>query len=89
MKQRKAGLERSTRETSVSVDLTIDGAGRFDVQCNVQFLRHMCETLARYADFDLTLRASGDNEHHVVEDTAIALGEAFRRAVGDGPVERT
>lgn len=82
-------MERSTRETKISVDVDIDGTGKFDVECDIQFLRHMCETLARYAGFDLKLNASGDNEHHVVEDTAIALGEAVRRAIGDGPVERT
>lgn len=89
MKQRRAKLERSTRETRVSAELDIDGSGKFDVSCDIMFLRHMCETLARYAGFDITVSASGDNEHHIVEDTAIALGEAFRRAVGDGPVQRT
>lgn len=86
---RRADLERSTRETDVKVGLCIDGTGEFDVKCDIQFLKHMCETLARYADFNLTLEAGGDNDHHVIEDTAIALGEAFKRALGDGPVERT
>ncbi len=86
---RKAKLERSTRETDIKADLNIDGNGKFDVKCDIQFLRHMCETLARYASFDLKLEAKGDNDHHVIEDTAIALGEAFKRALGDGPVERT
>lgn len=88
MKQRTAKLERSTRETKITAELNIDGKGKFDVACDIMFLRHMCETLARYAGFDIKLKASGDNDHHIIEDTAIALGEALRRAIGDGPVER-
>lgn len=89
MTDRHAKLERSTRETRIAVDLNLDGAGKFQVDADIQFLKHMTETLARYASFDLTLSARGDNDHHVIEDTAIALGTAFRQALGDGPVERT
>lgn len=86
---RKARLERSTRETKVSVELDVDGTGKFDVDCDIQFLKHMTETFARYAQFDLVLKAGGDNDHHVIEDTAIAMGEAVKKALGDTPVERT
>ena len=89
MTDRKAKLERSTRETKISVDLNIDGSGKFEVESDIQFLKHMCETLARYAEFDLKLRAFGDNDHHVIEDTAIAMGTALKNALGDKPVERT
>ncbi|AGI47545.1 Imidazoleglycerol-phosphate dehydratase [Thermoplasmatales archaeon BRNA1] len=89
MTARKAKLERSTRETKVSVDLDIDGSGRFDVECDIQFLKHMVESLARYAGFDLKMKACGDNDHHIIEDVAITLGDAFKKAVGEGPVERT
>jgi len=89
MTARKAKFDRSTRETKISAELNIDGSGTFDVECDIQFLKHMCETLARYADFDLKLSASGDNDHHVIEDTAITLGEALKKAIGDAPVERT
>ena len=89
MTARKARLERSTRETVISAELCLDGTGRFDVETDVPFLTHMCETLARYADFDLVLRATGNNDHHIIEDTAITLGEAFKKALGDAPVERT
>lgn len=85
---RVAKLERNTRETSVSVELNIDGEGKFDVVTDVQFLKHMVETFARYASFDIKMNASGDNEHHLVEDTAIALGDAVKRAVGNAPIER-
>lgn len=77
---RKARLERSTRETKVSVELDVDGTGKFDVDCDIQFLKHMTETFARYAQFDLVLKAGGDNDHHVIEDTAIAMGEAVKKA---------
>ncbi|MDR2845718.1 MAG: imidazoleglycerol-phosphate dehydratase [Candidatus Methanoplasma sp.] len=89
MTSRTSLLERDTRETKVSVKLNIDGNGKFDVSTDVPFLTHMVETLARYASFDIELTASGDNEHHIVEDVAITLGIAFKNAIGDNPVERT
>lgn len=85
---REAKLARKTKETSISLSLNLDGAGRSKVTADDQFLRHMLETLARYASFDLTLEGSGDNLHHLVEDAAIALGTAFRQALGDVPVDR-
>ena len=88
MTARTSSLERSTRETRISVDLNIDGTGKFDVTCDIQFLKQMTETLARYAGFDLVLSAEGDNDHHIIEDTAITLGKALRQAMGDAPIER-
>lgn len=83
-----ARVERQTKETQVSVVLTLDGSGSYAVQTDSRFLDHMLETLARYAGFDLELSARGDLEHHIVEDSAIALGQAFRQALGDRPVAR-
>ena len=88
MTERVAALERSTRETNISVLLNIDGTGKFDVDCNIQFLKHMVETFARYGSFDITLKASGDDDHHLIEDVAITLGTAFKKALDDRPVER-
>lgn len=85
---RSSSIERSTRETKVSVDLDIDGSGKFDVTCDIQFLKHMTETLARYAGFDLRMDASGDNDHHIIEDAAITLGKALRQAMGNAPIQR-
>ena len=85
---REAKLSRKTKETSIALSLHLDGAGRSKVTTDDQFLRHMLETLTRYASFDLTIEASGDNQHHLVEDVAIALGTAFRQALGDVPVDR-
>ena len=85
---RAANIKRETRETNISVDLKIDGSGQFDVECDIQFLKHMVETLARYADFDIKMKASGDNDHHLIEDVAITLGKALREAMGEQPIER-
>ena len=88
MKDRAAELERSTRETNVSVKLNIDGTGKFDVECSIPFLKHMVETFARYGSFDISMKASGDDDHHLIEDVAITLGTVFKKALDDRPVER-
>jgi len=90
MKQkcRVAKIKRKTRETDIAIELNIDGSGQYDVRVGDVFLRHMLETFARYASFDLRIKAAGDMEHHLVEDVAIALGAALRQALGDGPVTR-
>ncbi len=85
---REAKLSRKTKETDISLHLRLDGSGKAAVELDDQFLRHMLETLTRYASFDLTLTATGDNPHHLIEDVAIALGAAFRQALADVPVER-
>lgn len=86
MRSRK--LRRKTKETTIEVDLEVDGEGKYSVQIDRQFTKHMVETLARYAGWNLKLRATGDNTHHIEEDVAIVLGKAFRDALGDAPVER-
>jgi imidazoleglycerol-phosphate dehydratase len=88
MAVRSAKLNRQTKETDVSIELNMDGTGKASVRCDEQFLRHMLETFARYSSFDLEVQAKGDNDHHLVEDVAIVLGQAFREALGEGPVER-
>ncbi len=81
-------MERSTRETQIVTELYLDGTGASDVECEDQFFKHMTETMARYASFDLKLKAGGDNDHHITEDVAITLGTAFKKCLGDVPVER-
>lgn len=88
MTGRAARIERSTRETQISVELDIDGTGKFDVDCDIQFLKHMVETLARYASFDLRMTAHGDNDHHIIEDVAITIGKALAQALDGRPIER-
>ncbi len=88
MTARTAKMERDTRETNISLSLNIDGTGKYNVECDIQFLKHMVETLARYASFDVELKASGDNDHHLIEDVAITLGKAFTKAMDDRSIER-
>jgi imidazoleglycerol-phosphate dehydratase len=83
---RRAARERSTKETTVAVELDLDGSGRTVVSTGIPFYDHMLDQLGRHGGFDLVVRATGDvhvDTHHTVEDTAIVLGEAFREALGD------
>ncbi len=88
MTGRTAKIERRTRETQISVELDIDGTGKFEVESNIMFLKHMVETLARYASFDLKVSAYGDNDHHIIEDAAITIGKALQQALDGRPIER-
>ena len=84
--RRVGRVERETAESSVLVEVDIDGTGQADVDTGVPFYDHMLAQLGRHGGFDLTVRTKGDLEvdaHHTVEDTAIALGEAFKQALGD------
>jgi imidazoleglycerol-phosphate dehydratase len=83
---RTASLERSTGETSIKLSVNLDGQGQYQVDTGNGFLDHMVGQLARHGLFDITLEAKGDVHvgwHHLVEDTAIMLGRAFREALGE------
>ncbi len=83
---RKASLDRKTTETQISVAIDLDGTGAFDVKSGVGFLDHMLEQLARHSLMDIKLAATGDTHidfHHTTEDSGIALGQAFAKALGD------
>ena len=83
---RKATQDRKTTETNLSVSLDLDGTGQSDCQTGVGFFDHMLDQLARHSMIDITVRAKGDlhiDDHHTVEDTGIALGQALTRALGD------
>ncbi len=83
---RKASVERATKETSVTATVNLDGSGAYDVSTGIGFLDHMLEQLARHSLIDITLRAKGDlhiDFHHTPEDTAIVLGEAVAKALGE------
>lgn len=85
MKPREACVKRETRETRIQIRLTLDGAGRGDIDSGVPFLNHMLELLTRHALINLTLRARGDldvDAHHTVEDIGLSLGAAFDQALG-------
>lgn len=84
--ERIGNISRNTQETQIELTLKVDGAGRADVDTGVPFFDHMLTLFARHGLFDLTVKATGDIEvdyHHTVEDVGIALGEAFKQALGD------
>ena len=83
---RTATVERKTKETSVAVEVNLDGTGQYDVSTGIGFLDHMLEQLSRHSLMDLKVRAEGDlhiDFHHTTEDTGIVIGEAVKKALGD------
>ncbi|MFG1360479.1 imidazoleglycerol-phosphate dehydratase HisB [Xanthobacter pseudotagetidis] len=83
---RTAQIARETKETKIALTVALDGKGRSDIATGIGFLDHMLDLLARHARFDLTVKADGDlhvDFHHTTEDVGIALGQAFRKALGD------
>ena len=82
---RKAALDRTTKETSIRIRLTVEGKGRYKISTGIRFFDHMLELFAHHGGFDLQLTATGDldvDQHHTVEDVGIALGQAFAQALG-------
>jgi imidazoleglycerol-phosphate dehydratase len=83
---RTSHVKRSTSETKIEVKLNLDGSGIQDIKTPVPFLDHMLSQLAKHGYFDLTIKAQGDTHidfHHTVEDVGIAVGQAFKEALGD------
>ena len=83
---RTAGISRTTAETEITVKIDLDGTGRYDNSTGVGFFDHMLDQLARHSLIDMEIRAKGDlhiDDHHTVEDTGIALGQALAKALGD------
>jgi imidazoleglycerol-phosphate dehydratase len=83
---RQASISRKTRETDISVEVHLDGAGKADIATGIGFFDHMLDQLARHSLIDMTIRAKGDlhiDDHHTVEDVGIALGQALAKAIGD------
>jgi imidazoleglycerol-phosphate dehydratase len=86
MEKRIAKLERETTETSICVEMNLDGVGSYDVDTGAGFLDHMLAHLSKHSKIDLTVKAKGDLEvdaHHTVEDVGICLGQCLRQALGD------
>lgn len=83
MTERKARVTRETKETSVKVELNIDGNSQFEIATGIRFFDHMLSQLAQHGLFDLKLSATGQDQHHIVEDVAICIGRAFNQALGD------
>ena len=83
---RKYSIKRKTKETNISVDLSLDGDGKNLIDTGIGFLDHMLEQLSKHSLFDINVKAKGDlhiDFHHTTEDSALALGEAFSKSLGD------
>ena len=81
---RRVHHQRNTNETKISIELNLDGSGKADIHTGLGFFDHMLEQIARHGKMDLTITTKGDlhiDEHHTIEDTGIALGEAFAKAL--------
>ena len=86
LNEREVKLERNTKETTISIDLNLDGSGKSQIDTGIAFFDHMLDQIARHGGVDLYIKTTGDlevDEHHTIEDTAIALGESFAQALGD------
>jgi imidazoleglycerol-phosphate dehydratase len=81
--KRSAEVARKTKETDITVGVSLDGTGRAEAKTGVAFLDHMLHSLATHSLIDLTVKAKGDLQHHTVEDVAITLGKAIDKALGD------
>ncbi len=84
--KRQATVNRKTKEVKCEIELDLDGSGKFEIKTGVPFFSHMLEQFAKHGYFDLKITTAGDTNvdfHHTVEDTGIALGEAFYKALGD------
>jgi imidazoleglycerol-phosphate dehydratase len=82
-KPRAATIKRETKETRVSLELNLDGSGRWQISTGIKMFDHLLSQMAQHGRFDLKITASGDDQHHVAEDVAICLGKALGEALGE------
>jgi len=83
---RHAKIDRKTNETNISIELNIEGTGGYNIQTPIGFFTHMLESFTKHGIFDISVKADGDlhvDQHHLVEDCGIVLGQAFKKALGD------
>lgn len=83
MKPRAAIVKRETKETNISLELDIDGSGKWQINTGIKMFDHLLSQLAQHGRFDLKISATGDDQHHVIEDVAICFGKAFGEALGE------
>jgi len=80
---RTSKITRKTAETDISIELNLDGAGKYEISTGFKFMNHMLTLLTRHSNIDLKVKATGDLTHHIIEDIGITLGECFSKALGD------
>jgi len=83
MNERKATVKRETKETNINLELNLDGSGQYAVNTGINMFDHMLSQVARHGAFDITLQATGDDKHHLIEDVAICFGKALNKALGE------
>lgn len=83
MTERRATIKRKTKETNISLELNLDGRGQWAIDTGIKMFDHLLAQLAQHGRFDLKLSARGDDQHHLVEDVAICLGQALAKALGE------
>ena len=82
-KPRTAIIKRESKETKVTLELNLDGSGQWQISTGIKMLDHLLSQMAQHGRFDLTIKAGGDDQHHVAEDIAICLGKALSQALGE------
>ena len=83
MTNRLANVKRETKETNISVELDIDGSGKWEINTGIKMFDHFLAQVAQHGSFDLKISATGDDQHHLVEDVALCLGKALTQALGE------
>jgi imidazoleglycerol-phosphate dehydratase len=83
MDNRKSVIKRETKETKISLELNLDGGGKWQINTGIKMFDHLLSQMAQHGVFDLTIAATGNDQHHVAEDVAICLGKAFAEALGE------
>jgi len=83
MADRLSVIKRETKETSISLELNLDGSGQWEVNTEIPMLDHLLAQLAQHGRFDIKVSATSDDQHHLAEDVAICLGRAFGEALGE------
>jgi len=83
MANRTSVIKRKTKETSINLELNLDGSGKWEIKTGIEMFDHLLSQLARHGVFDIKLSASGSDQHHLIEDVAICLGKAFSEALGE------